>query len=141
MWPKYWSFNFSISPSNEYSEFISFRIDWFDLAVQGTLKSLLQHHSWKASVFWHSVFFMVQLPHPYLTIGKTIALTIWTFVGKVISLQVLASSRSWIQNSAWPSADLRDFSYILLGNPRWKQALWTTCIIMAILPLRIYMLP
>ena len=84
---------------------------------------------------------MVQLPHPYLTIGKTIALTIWTFVGKVMSLQVLASGKSWIQNSAWPSADLRDFSYILLGNPRWKQALWTTCIRMAILPLPIYMLP
>ena len=83
-WPKYWSF--SISPSNEYSGLISFRMDWFDLlAVQGTLKSLLQHHSSKASVLWHSAFFMVQLSHPYMT-GKTIALTRRTFVGKVMSL-------------------------------------------------------
>ena len=75
-WPKYWSFSFSISPSNEYSGLISFRMDWFDLlAVQGTLKSLLQHHSSKASVFQHSTFFMVQLLHPYMTTGKTIALT------------------------------------------------------------------
>ena len=75
-WPKYWSFSFSISPSNEYSGLISFRIDWFDLlAVQGTLKSLLQHRSSKASIFWHSAFFIVQLSHPYMTTGKTIALT------------------------------------------------------------------
>ena len=86
-WPKYWSFSFSISPSNEYSGLISFRIDWFDLlAVQGTLKSLLQHHSSKASVLRNSAFFIVQLSHPYMTTGKTIALTRWTFVGKVISL-------------------------------------------------------
>ena len=86
-WPKYWSFNFSISPSSEYSEFISFRIDWFDLlAVQGTLKSLLQHHSSKASILQCSAFFMVQLSHPYTTTGKTIALTRQTFVGKVMSL-------------------------------------------------------
>ena len=86
-WPKYWRFSFSISPPNEYSGLISFRIDWFDLlAVQGTLKNLLQHHSSKASVLWHSAFFMVQLSHPYMTTGKTIALTIWTFVGKVMSL-------------------------------------------------------
>ena len=86
-WPKYWSFSFSISPSNEYSGLISFRIDWFDLcAVQGTLESLLQHHSSKASVFQHSTFFMVQVSHPYMTTGKTIALTIRTFVGKVMSL-------------------------------------------------------
>ena len=86
-WPKYWSFSFSISLSNEYSELISFRIDWFDLfAVQGILKSLLQHHSLKASVLQHSVFFMVQLSHPYMTTGKTIALTRQTFVGKVMSL-------------------------------------------------------
>ena len=85
--PKYWSFSFSIRPSNEYSGLISFRIDWFDLvAVQGTLKSLLQHHSSKTSVLWHSAFFMVQLSHPYMTTGKTIALTRWTFVGKVMSL-------------------------------------------------------
>ena len=86
-WPKYWSFSFSISPSNEYSGRISFRIDWFDLlAVQGTLKSLLQHHSSKASILWHSAFFTVQLSHPYVTTGKTIALTRWTFVVKVMSL-------------------------------------------------------
>ena len=86
-WPKDWSFSFSISPSNEYSGLISFRIDWFDLfAVQGTLKSLLQHHSSKASVLWHSAFFTVQLSHPYMTTGKTIALTRWTIVGKVMSL-------------------------------------------------------
>ena len=85
--PKYWSFSFSISPSNEYSGLISFRIDWFDLlAVQGTPKSLLRHHSSKASVLWLSAFFMVQLSHPYMTTGKTIALTRWTFVGKVMSL-------------------------------------------------------
>ena len=85
--PKDWSFSFSISPSNEYSGLISFRMDWLDLlAVQGTLKSLLQHHSSKASILWCSAFFMVQLSHPYMTTGKTIALTKWTFVGKVMSL-------------------------------------------------------
>ena len=86
-WPKYWSFSFSISPSNEYSGLIFFRMDWLDLlAVQGTLKHLLQHHSSKTSTLWHSAFFIVQLSHPYMTTGKTIALTIWTFVGKVMSL-------------------------------------------------------
>ena len=88
-WPKYWRFSFSfrISPSNEYSGLISFRIDWFDLlAVQGALKGLLQHHSWKASILWCSAFFKVQLSHPYMTTGKTIALTRWTFVGKVLFL-------------------------------------------------------
>ena len=86
-WPKYWSFSFSISPSNEYSGLISFRIDWFDLlAVQGTLKSLLQHHSSKASILRCSTFFMVQLSHAYMTTGKTIALTRWIFVSKVMSL-------------------------------------------------------
>ena len=86
-WPKYWSFSFSISPSNEHPGLISFRMDWLDLlAVQGTLKSLLQHHSSKASVFRCSVFFTVELSHPYMTTGKTIALTRRTFVGKVISL-------------------------------------------------------
>ena len=86
-WPNNWRFCFSISPSNEYSGLISFRIDWFDLlAVPGTLKSLLQQHSSKASILWHSAFFMVQLSHPYMTTGKTTALTIWTFVGKVMSL-------------------------------------------------------
>ena len=93
-WPKYWSFSFSISPSNEYSVLIFFRIDWLDLlAVQGILKSLLQHHCSKASVLQHSVFFMVQLSHPYMTTGKTIALTIWTFVGKVMSLLFNTLSR------------------------------------------------
>ena len=81
-WPKFWSFNFSISPSNEYSGLISFRMDWLDLlAIQGTLKSLLQHHSSKASILQRSGFFIVQLSHPYMTTGKTIALTRWTFVG------------------------------------------------------------
>ena len=85
-WPKYWSFSFSISPSNEYSGLISFRIDWLDfLEVQGILKSLLQHHSSKASILWCSAFFIVQLSHPYMTTGKTIALTRWTSVGKVMS--------------------------------------------------------
>ena len=85
--PKYWSHSFSISPSNEYSGLISFRIHWFDLLeVQGTLKSLLQHHSSKASILQFSAFFTVQLSHPYMTTGKTIALTRWTFVGKVMSL-------------------------------------------------------
>ena len=92
-WPKYWSFSFSISPSNEYSGLMSFRIDWFDLAVCGTLKSLLQHHSLKASVLQCSAFFMVQLSHPYMTTGKTIASTRWTFVRKVISLLFNTLSR------------------------------------------------
>ena len=86
-WPKYWSFSFSISPSNEYSGLISFRINWFDLlVVQGTLKSLLQHHRLKASNLWQSAFFMAQLSYPYMTTEKTLALAIWTFVGKVMSL-------------------------------------------------------
>ena len=86
-WPKYWSFSFSICPSNEYSGLISFRMDWLDnLAVEGTLKSLFQHHSSKASILQCSAFFIVQLSHPYMTTGKTIALTRWTFVGKVTSL-------------------------------------------------------
>ena len=93
-WPKYWSFSFSISPSNEYSELTSFRFDWLDLlAVQGTLKDLLQHHSSKASILWCSAFFMVQLSHPYMTTGKTIALTRRTFVGKAMSLLFNTLSR------------------------------------------------
>ena len=85
-WPKYWSFSFNISPSNEHPGLISFRMDWLEpLAVQGTLKSLLQHHSSKALILWRSAFFIVWLSHPCMTIGKTIALTRWTFVGKVIS--------------------------------------------------------
>ena len=88
-WPKYWSFSFSISPSNECSALISFRMDWLDLfAVQGTLKSLLQCHSSKASILWHSAFFTVQISHPYMTTGKTIALTRWTFVGKAFQYAV-----------------------------------------------------
>ena len=85
-WQKYWSFSFNISPSNEHPGLISFRMDWLDLlAIQGTLKCLLQHHSSKAPIIWHSAFFIVQLSHPYMTTGKTIALTKWTFVDKVMS--------------------------------------------------------
>ena len=93
-WPKYWSFSFSISPSNEYSGLVSFRMDWLDLlAVWGTLKSLLQHHSSKASILRHSAFFIVQLSYPSMTTGKTIALTRWTFVSKVMSLPFNMLSR------------------------------------------------
>ena len=95
-WPKYWSFSFSISPSNAYSGLISFRVDWLDLlAVQGTLKSLLQHHSLKASIPWCSTFFIVQLSHPYMTTGKAITLTRQTFVGKVMSLLFLICCLGW----------------------------------------------
>ena len=103
-WPKFWSLSFSISPSNEYSGLSSFRIDWFDLAVQGTLKSLLQHHSLKASVLHCSAFFMVQLPPPYMTTGKTTALTIRTFVGKVMSLLFNMLSR-----------------FVILSPMKWKM--------------------
>ena len=114
-WPKYWSFSFSISPSSEHPGLLSFRMDWLDLLeVQGTLKSLLQHHSSKASILWHSHFFTVQLSHPYKTTGKTIALTRRTFVGKVMSLLLNMLSRlvitylprskclliSWLQSSS-----------------------------------------
>ena len=93
-WPKYWSFSFSISPSNEYSRLVSFRIEWLDLlAIQEALKNLLQHHSSKASILWHSAFFIVQLSHPYMTTGKTIALTRGTFVDKVMSLLFTMLSR------------------------------------------------
>ena len=93
-WPKYWSFSFNISPTNEHPGLISFRMDWLDLlAVQGTLKSLLQHHSSKASIFWCSAFFIVQLSHPCTTTGKTIALTKWTFVDKAMSLLLNMLSR------------------------------------------------
>ena len=119
-WPKYWSVSFSISPSNKYSGLIFFRIDWLALlAVQGTLKSLLQHHSSKASILWHSTFFIVQLSHPYMTTGKTIVLTRWISVGKVMSLLFNMLSRliiafllrikclliSWLQS---PSAVILD---------------------------------
>ena len=99
-WPKYWSFSFNISPSNDHPGLISVRMDWLDLlAVQGTLKSLLQHHSSKASILQHSAFFIVQLSHSYMTTGKTIALTRWTFVGKVMSLLFNMLSRLVI---IWP---------------------------------------
>ena len=121
-WPKYWSFSFSVSPSNEYSRLISFRMDWLDLLiVQGTLKSLLQHHSTRTSILWHSAFFIVQLSHPYMTTGKTIALTRWTFVGKVMSLLFYILSRlvitflprskcllvSWLQSPSAVILELR----------------------------------
>ena len=121
-WSKYWSFSFSISPSNEYSGLLSFRMDWLDLlAVQGTLRSLPQCHNSKASILWHSAFFMVQLSHPYKTTGKTIALTRWTFVGKVMTLLLKTLSRlviaflprnmclliSWLQS---PSAVILELS-------------------------------
>ena len=117
-WPKYWSFSFSIIPSKEHPGLISFRMDWLDLlAIQGTLRSLLQHHSSKASILWRSAFFTVQLSHPYMTTGKTIALTRWTLVGKVMSLLFHMLSRlvitflprskhlliSWLQS---PSAEI-----------------------------------
>ena len=96
-WPKYWNFSFSISPSNEYSGLISFTIDWLDLlAVQGTLKNLLQHHSSKALVLWCSAFYTVHLSHPYMTTGKTTALTRWTFAGKVMPLLFNMLSRFFI---------------------------------------------
>ena len=111
-WPKYWSFSF-ISPSNEHPGLISFRMDWLDLlAVQGTLKSFLQHHSSKASILWHLAFFIVQLSHPYMTTGKTIALTRWTFVGKVMSLVFIMLSRYVIgEGSGTP------LQYSCLENP------------------------
>ena len=103
-WPKYWSFIFSINPSNEYSGLISFKIDWLDvLAVQGTLKCLLQHHNSKASILWCSAFFMVQLSHPYISTGKTIALTRWTFVSKVMLLLFNMLSRFVIAFLQGPS--------------------------------------
>ena len=102
-WPKDWSFSFSICPSNEYSELISFRMDWLDLlAVQGTLKSLLQHHSSKASILWHSAFFTVQPSHPYMTTGKTIALTRWTYT----QLYTIGATKGWThlreKGTVWP---------------------------------------
>ena len=110
-WPKYWSFSFNISLSNEYSGLISFRTDWFDLlAVQVTLKSLLQHHSSKASIHQPSAFFIIQLSHPYLTTGKTIALNRWTFVGKVISL--LFNMLSWLVIAFLPRSKRLSFSWM-----------------------------
>ena len=124
-WPKYWSFSFSISPSKEISGLISFRMDWLDLlAVQGTFKSLLQHHSSKASNLWRSAFFTVQLSHPYMTTGKTIALTRRTFVGKVMSLNMLSRlvitflSRSKHLFISW----LQSPSAVILEPPKIKSA-------------------
>ena len=126
-WPEYWNFSFNISPSNDYSGLISFRMDWLDLlAVQGTLKSFLQHHSLKTSILWHSVFFIVQLSHPYMTTGKTIVLTRWTFIGKVMSLLFNMLSRlviTFLPRSkhlliSW----LRSPSAVILEPPKIKSA-------------------
>ena len=125
-WPKYWSFSFSISPSNEHPGLISFRMDWLDLlAAQGTLKSLLQHHSSKASNFWLSAFFTVQLSHPYMTTGKTIALTRWTFVGKVMSLLFNMLSRLVItflpRSKRLLISWLQSHSAVILEPPKLKS--------------------
>ena len=126
-WPKYWSFIFNISPSNEHSGLISFRMDWLDLlAVPGTLKSLLQHHSSKASILQCSAFFIVQLSHPYLTTGKTIALTRWTFVGKVMSLLFNMLSRLVV--TFLPRSKVKSFSCVRLFVTPWTvayQAPWS----------------
>ena len=109
-WPKYWGFSFNISPSNEHPGLISFRMDWLDLlAVQGDLKSLLQHHNSKASILQHSAFLIVQLSHPYMTTGKTIALTRWTFVGKVTSLLFNMLSRFFI--ASFPRSKSLNFMF------------------------------
>ena len=125
-WPKYWSFSFSISPSSEYSGLISFRMDWFDLlAVQGTLKSLLQHHSSKASILWFSAFFMVQFSHLYVTTGKTIALTRRTFVSTVISLPFNTLSRFLIaflpRSKHLLISFLQSPSAVIFGDPKIKS--------------------
>ena len=127
-WPKYWSFSFSISPSNQYSGLISFRMDWLDLlAVQQTLKSLLQHHSSKASILWRSAFFTVQLSHPYITTGKTVALTRQTFVGIVMSLLFNMLSRLVI--TFFPRSKhlliswLQSLSAMILEPPKIKSAI------------------
>ena len=134
-WPKYWSFSFSIIPSKEIPGLISFRMDWLDvLAVQGTLKSLLQHHSSKASILWHSAFFTVHLSHPYITTGKTIALTRRTLVGKVMSLllimaeseeelksllmKVKEESKSWLQAQHSENEDHGIWPHHFMGNRR-----------------------
>ena len=116
-WPKCRNFSSIISPSNDYSELISFRMDWFDLlAVQGTLRSLLQHHNLKASIPWHSAFFMVQLSHPYTTTGKTIALTMWTFVSKVMSLLFNMVSRFVIAFLPATSLDKLTFTQLTVNH-------------------------
>ena len=131
-WPKYWSFSFSISLSDEYPGLISFRIDWFNLAVQGTLKSLLQHHSSKASILWHSAFFIIQLSYPYMTTGKTTALTRQIFVSKVMSVlfNVLSrlviaflprSKRLWISWLQLPSEVILEPPKIILITTQWSS--------------------
>ena len=127
-WPKYWSFNFSISPSSEYSGLISFRLGWFDLVVQGTLKSLFQHHSSKASILQCLAFFIVQVSHPYMTTGKTIALTIQTFVGKVVSLFFNTLSRFVIaflpQSKHLLISRLQSLSTVMkLKSGNWRKTL------------------
>ena len=137
-WPKYWSFSFGSSPSNEYSGLISFKTDWFDLlAVQGTLKSLLQHYSLKASILQHSAFFMVQLSHPYMTTGKTIALTVWTFVGKVVSRFVtcfLPRNKhlliSWLQSWFTVILESKKIKFVtvsMLPPSIWHEEMWLAC--------------
>ena len=139
-WPKYWSFSFSISPSNKYSGLISFRIDWFDLTVQGTLKSLLKHHNLKASILPHSTFFMVQLSHLYMTVGKT--LTIWTFVGKVMSLLFNMLSGIaiafllrrkhllilWLQSLSTVILEPKKIKSITFYDSCWQFDLWFLCL-------------
>ena len=136
-WSKYWSFSLSISPSNEYSGLISFRMDWLDLlAVQETLKNLLQHHSSKASILRYSAFFIVQLSHPYMTTGKTMALTRWTFAGKVMSLLFNMLSRfviSFLPRSkllfiSWPQSP----SAVILEDHVGWEILWAILIIFGI---------
>ena len=123
-WPKYWSFNFNISPSNEHPGLMSFRMDWLDvLAVQGTLKSLLQHHSSKASILQHSAFFTVQLSHPYMTTGKIIALTRWNFVDKVMSLLLICClgwSQLYFQGVSVLISWLQSPSSVILDPPKNK---------------------
>ena len=126
-WPKFWSFSFNISPSNEYPGLISFRMDWLDLlAVQRTLKSLLQHHSSKASILRRTAFFIVQLSHPYMTTGKTMALTRWTFVGKVMSLLFNMLSRLVItfllRSKRLLISGLQSPSAVILEPPKIKSA-------------------
>ena len=121
-WPKYWSFSFSISPSSEHPGLISFRMDWLDLfAVQGTLKSLLQHHTSEASILWCSAFFTVQLSHPYMTTGKTIALTRWTFVGKVMSLLLNMLSSFLPRSKCLLISWLQSPSAVILEPPKIKS--------------------
>ena len=130
-WPKYWSFSFSISPSNDYSGLISFRMDWLDLlAIQGTLKSLLQHHNSKASILQRSAFFIVQLSHPYMTIGKTIPLTGWIFVGNVVSLLFNGLSRlviTFLPRSKC-SEMLRGLKLCVHQDPETPQRLRQNCV-------------